>query len=65
MRHSIMKRFAVYVKDESGHHTINGETYLYVTQVPGEDKAKAMEYVHSHDINKGKGFVVKYVGKWS
>ena len=59
-----MKRYALYVKDENGTHTLNGEKYNYLTQVPGEDNADAMDYVHKHDLNKGKGFAVKYVGKW-
>lgn len=59
-----MKRFALYIKDEKGFHTIKGEVYSYITQIPGEDKADAMEYVHKNDLNKGKGFAIKYVGKW-
>jgi hypothetical protein len=58
-----MKRYAVYQRDDKGAHEVDGLKYSYVTQVPGADKADAMQYVHDH-LKIEAGFYVKYVGKW-
>lgn len=56
-----MKRYALYLKDESGAYEFKGEKYRSEGQVCGEDKADAERQIIENGRDEGRVFILRHI----